>query len=245
VAIAQRAFLPTFIALAGVVAPAVAQERVAHELGEIEFLVRRAGVVVAAPHGTYDANTAALALEAARRLDASYVLARRFVVEGVRINVNRPSEGADLTCARESRSARSRDVYRHYARAVGVAAQGQPLALYVEIHGNSNPQTSGRFEIATQGISRAQALALKDAWPRMLARVRDKNPDYPAFAVLVEPADRIHYGAGCLKRIGIASTEIAPRLVHFELPRSARERPARDATTLLIIDVVRRLLGER
>jgi hypothetical protein len=78
------------IALAVLATPVLAQERLAHALGEIDYLASPTGVLIAAPHGTYDANTAPLAIAVARKLGAGYVVARRFTVDGTRINVNRP-----------------------------------------------------------------------------------------------------------------------------------------------------------
>lgn len=232
-------------ALVVLVAPVIAQERLAHELGEFEFLSTSTGVLITAPHGTYDANTAPLAVEAARRLGAGYVVARRFTVDGTRINVNRPTEGAGLTCAREPRTARAKEVYGLYTQLVSSAAVGHPLRLYVEIHGNSDSRTSQQVEIATTGISRDQARSVKDAYPAILVRAREQVPAYPDLALLVEPLDRVIFNASCAKSVGIFGTDLVPRVVHFEFPRSARERESREATALLIAEIVRRLLGER
>lgn len=129
-------------------APAIPHEHLAHELGEFEFLPTSTGVLIAAPHGTIDANTALVAVEAARRLGAGYVVARGFTADRTRINVNRPTEGAGLACAQEAHTARAREVYGLYTRLVSVAAGGRPLRLYVEIHGNSNPRTVQQIEVA-------------------------------------------------------------------------------------------------
>lgn len=232
----------SFVAL---VVPVMAQERLAHELGEFEFLPTSTGVLIAAPHGTYDANTALLAVEAARRLGAGYVVARRFTVGRTRINVNRPTEGAGLACAQEPRTARAKEVYGLYTGLVNTAAVGRPLRLYVEIHGNSDPRTERQVEIATTGIDVGEARSARDEYPPTLARVREQVPGYPELALLVEPLDRVFFTASCAKSVGIFGTDLVPRVVHFEFPRSARERDTLEATALLIAEIVRRFLGDR
>jgi hypothetical protein len=77
--------------------------------------------------------------------------------------VNRPTEGAFLPCAQEPITDRAREVFETYAKLAG-----NPERLYVEIHGNSNPSTARNIEVATAGITAAQAQALKDAYPEML-----------------------------------------------------------------------------
>jgi hypothetical protein len=232
-------------ALVALVAPVIAQERLAHELGEFEFLPTSTGVLITAPHGTYDVNTAPLAIEAARRLGAGYIVARRFTVDRTRVNVNRPTEGAGLACAQERHTARAKEVYGLYTRLVSSAAVGRPLRLYVEIHGNSDPRTAQQIEIATTGISLGEARSVRDAYPPMLVRTREQVPAYPELALLVEPLDRVFFTASCAKSVGIFGTDLVPRVVHFELPRSARERETLEATALLIAEIVRWLLGER
>jgi hypothetical protein len=143
-------------ALIALIAPVAAQERRAHELGEFESLPTTTGILITAPHGTHDINTAPLAVEVARQLGAGYVVARRFTVDGTRINVNRPTGGAGLACAHEAHTARAKEVYGLYSGLVSAAARSRPLRLYVEIHGNANPQTARQVEIVTTGISAHQ-----------------------------------------------------------------------------------------
>jgi len=216
-----------------------AQERARHALGEFEYAVASNGVLIAAPHGTSDANTPPIALEAAKRAGAGYIVAWRFFADKVRINVNRPTEGAFLPCAQESPSERAQSVYGTYSSIVDRAAGGTPLRLYVEIHGNSNPKTAQNIEVATVGFSAAEAQALKDAFPAMLAAVRQSAPDFPELALLIEPADQITYTAACAKKLGVFSR--VPRGVHFEFPRSARDRNTIPGAALIVAEIVRRL----
>jgi hypothetical protein len=212
------------------------QDRVRHALGEFEYAASSNGVLIAAPHGTFDANTAQIALEASKRAGAGYVVAWRFVASQVRINVNRPTEGAFLPCAQETASERAQSVYDAYA---GIVQQAGELRLYVEVHGNSNPKTAQMIEVATVGVAAAEAQALKDAYPAMLARVRESVRDFPEVALLVEPVDRILYTAGCAKKLGVLSR--VARGVHFEFPRSTRERNAVPGAAMIVAEIVRRL----
>jgi len=240
---AIRGMLTVVVVL--VVAPVIAQERLAHELGEFESFPSSIGVVIAAPHGTFDARTAPLAIAAARRLGAGYVVARRFTVNGTRINVNRPTEDAFVACVRERRTARAKEVYDLYTRTVRTAAAGRPLRLYVEIHGNSDWRTAQSIEIATTGISGSQAQSVSDGYPAMLARARTLMPAYPEIALRIEPLDRLVFVAACLKSVGIVATDLVPRALHIELPRSARAKESQEATALLITEIVRGLLGDQ
>ena len=215
------------------------QERERHALGELEYAAGPSSVLIAAPHGTFDANTAPIAIGAARRVGAGYVVAWRFVTDKIRINVNRPTEGAFLPCAQEARSDRAQSVYDIYAGTVQKAAAGNPLRRYVEIHGNSNPKTANTIEVATVGFSGAEVQAVKEAYPAMLATVRESLPDFPGLALLIEPADPIIYTAACAKKLGVLSR--VPRGVHFEFPRSARERNTVPGAAMIVAQTVRRL----
>jgi hypothetical protein len=232
----------TAVALLALLSVAHGQERSRHALGEFEWLPSSSGVVIAAPHGTFDANTGPIVVEAARQAQAGYLVARRFVVDKIRINVNRPTEGAFLGCSQEPQTERARDVYAAYSAALTRAAAGNPLRLYVEVHGNSNPKTAQNIEVATVDITAAEAQAVKDAYAEMLARVRGSVRDFPELALLVEPVDRITYSAACAKKLGALSVGFAPRAVHFEFPRSAREGDAIRGSAMLVADIVRRLL---
>lgn len=209
---------------------AAGQERIRHALGEFEFSRASNGVLIAAPHGTFDANTPYIAIAAARELQAAYLVASRFAPDKVRINVNRPTEGAFLPCSREQPTERAKEVYDTYARLVGT-----PERLYVEIHGNSNPSTAENIEVATVGVSREQAQALKDASAAML-----KESGLSGLQLLIEPLDKITYSAFCAKKLG--SLGRAARALHFEFPRSARETHMTGRSAKFVALMVRRLL---
>ena len=205
---------------------AAAQERIRHALGEFEFSRASNGVLIAAPHGTFDANTGPIAIGAARELQAAYLIAFRFAPDKVRINVNRPTEGAFLPCSKEQETERAKDVYEAYAKLVGT-----PERLYVEVHGNSNPNSAQNIEVATVGVTREQAQALKDAYRQSGLFDHD---------LLIEPLDRITYSAACAKKLG--SLGKAARALHFEFPRAARETHMTARSAKLVAVMARRLL---
>lgn len=208
----------------GCAAPAL--ERPAPDVrGDITARPGARGIVVAAPHGTSDRATGAIAVEVARRTGFGLVVATGFGIgaegadgAGRRYHVNRPFEGL-AGRPEESPTAAARRVYEAYERRVREVAQG-PLLFYVEIHGNGRRESSGRIEIATVGVDREEAVRL-----RTLAQlVRDAHlaaaPPAPRLEVLVEPADPVHYTASGAKRAGIL--RLPERALHIELPLAAR-----------------------
>ncbi len=88
-------------------------------------------------------------------------------------------------------------------------------------------------------MSREQAQRVKAAYPRLLAGVRERTPGYPQLALLLEPADRIHWGAGCNKRLGILASPQVARALHFEFPAAAREPAMRQASAQLAEGIIR------
>jgi hypothetical protein len=198
----------------------------------------RAGLVIAAPHGTSDVNTADIAVEIARRTGFGLVVATGFTLEedgwpGRRYQVNRPREGVPGRPAAEHElSEAARVVDDAYEQGVLQAAQG-PLRFYAELHGNNRAQCAGQIEIATVGIDpelarrlRTLAELIRDAHLRAHAEISRLD-------VLVEPADAITHGASGAKREGIL--RLPERALHIELPRCAR-RDWREAYTAILAD---------
>lgn len=235
----------TLAVLAASATPALAQQRLAHALGEFEFLPSSSGIVIAAPHGTYDAGTAALAIDIAQRLGAGYLVARRFSVEGTRINVNRPTEGAGRPCAEEVHSPRAREVFEAYVRLLAMAAQGRALKLYVEIHGNGDARSAQRIEVATVGVSTDEARQAKAVYPVQLGRIRARSPAFPDLDLTVEPHDALVFNARCAKEFGVFIMDPVRRVLHIELPRSTRDAETSEATAQLLSEVVREFESAR
>ncbi len=211
-----------------------APPRVAAPGGSIEVEKGRPGLVVAAPHGTTDAATDVMGRDLARLTGFGLVVATgysRLDAEGRRYNVNRPTESVPGAAARlEVQTEAAWRVYEAYRGHVAEAAQGA-LRLYVEVHGNSRPESAGRVEIATVGVSRADAWRLKT----LLELIRDARVppegDVPRLDVWVESQDLVWYTASAAKQSGILAR--APRALHLELPRLARTTHREAYTTVL------------
>ncbi|MGH2375873.1 MAG: hypothetical protein ACRDIC_20680, partial [bacterium] len=142
-----------------------AQERVQDPQGEFEYLAAAGGVLITAPHGTADFNTAPLAISVARALGTGYVVFRGSMAGSMRINVNRPTEGGSMTCPNEPATDRARATYDAYVRLVRAALGGERSALYVELHGNADPRTAQNIEVASKGMTDADAVTMKEAYP--------------------------------------------------------------------------------
>src|SRR5216684_2311802 len=197
------------------------------EGGQIWTRPGRAGVVVAAPHGTSDPYTGEIAAELARRTGFGLVVAGGFGLEAEasgrparRYEVNRPTEGVPgRPPAEEVATPSAERVYAEFERRV-LETAAAPLALYVEIHGNGSRESAGRLEIATVGIDRDDAWRLRT----LLELIRDARlrtePAAPRLAVLVEPLDELRYTASAAKQSGVL--RLPRRALHIEIPRAAR-----------------------
>jgi hypothetical protein len=206
--------------------------------GHIVVKPGKPGFVVAAPHGTTDPGTGDLAAEIARRTGFALVVAQGFAIDpdskagpGRRFQVNRPWEGAPGRPPTEDAwTASAEQIYLAYEKRVQEAAQG-PLRFYAEIHGNGRKETAGRIEIATVGVDKEFALRLR----ALLELIRDAHlrakPSAPKLEVVIEPADKIFYGASGAKRDGIL--RVPARALHFELPRIARTDAREPYITIL------------
>jgi hypothetical protein len=192
----------------------------------------RPGFVIAAPHGTSDIATDVMGRALAKLTGFGLVVATGYANldgEGRRFNVNRPTESAPGVAARlEVETAAARQVYQDYRRHVTEAAQGA-VRLYVEVHGNMRPESAGRVEIATVGVSRDDAWRLKT----LLELIRDSRleGDVPRLEVWVESQDPVVYTASAAKQSGILAQ--TPLAIHIELPRVARTTHREAYTTVL------------
>lgn len=195
--------------------------------GHIVVRAGRPGFVIAAPHGTTDPQTGDVAAELARRTGWALVVATGFAIEpdapgrpGRRFQVNRPFEGAPgRPPVEEVSSDAARQVYLAYEKRVQEAAQGR-LAFYAEVHGNNRRESANRIEIATVGVDHDLALRLRTLYELIRDAHLRGTPGAPRLEVLVEPADKIFYGASGSKRDGIL--RLPTRALHLELPRAAR-----------------------
>jgi hypothetical protein len=215
-------------------APAVRAPRTPPAGGSVQVEKGRPGFVIAAPHGTSDIATDLMGRAVAKLTGFGLVVATGYANldgEGRRFNVNRPTESAPGAAARlEVETAAARQVYQDYRRHVTEAAQGV-VRLYVEVHGNIRPESAGRVEIATVGVSRDDAWRLKT----LLELIRDSRlppeGEVPRLEVWVESQDPVLYTASAAKQSGILAQ--TPLALHIELPRVARTIHREAYTTVL------------
>lgn len=213
------------------------------EQGRIEAIPsrrHRRGVVIGAPHGTFDEYTAEVVRQISLRTGIAAVIAKGFTPtegRGWRINVNRPTEKSYPGGEFELASRRAKAVYQSFKKVVLEASKGG-LKLYVDVHQNG---TEKNIEVATVGISKAQARAIKTMYREIRDR-RLKNVSDPAsVGLLIEPIDRIEIGAWPAKAEGIL--RVAEKSLHFELPLyGTLDSPqARDAYTRILGDLINRI----
>jgi hypothetical protein len=223
--------------------------------GRIEFIPSskpRKGVVIAAPHGTFDEHTGELVRRVSYRTGLAAVIANGFTpteTPGWRINVNRPSERHYPGGGIEIGSRRAKAVYDSFREAVLKASQGE-LKLYLDIHQNGMQRD---IEVATVGISAEEARRIK----KIYREVRDsvlKSMSLPAVDLRIEPIDEIEIGAWPAKAYGILG--LAKKSLHFELPlyeslgtAEAREAYARifecllERASALLLNPAKKLVG--
>jgi len=142
---------------------------------------------------------------------------------GVRLNVNRPTEGARLAPGAEPITPRAARVHEAYVALVRRAARG-PLALYWELHGHRRRACAARVEVATAGIDAPLARRLKEGFRAARDRSLGGRPGLPALELSIEPVDRIHFRASAARRWP-PFTEAAS-VLHVEFPHAARVSPA-------------------
>lgn len=215
------------------------------DFGKIEAIAGRPtnGIVIGAPHGSFDFYTAGTVREICFRTGMAGVIASGFTPtesgDGWRINVNRPTERHGSLSLREKETARAKTVYQHFRRSV-LRAAGGDLALYIDIHQNGG----SLIEVASVGISKAQARFIKESYRTLRDRLLGANPDVARVDLAIEPLDPIEAGAWAAKANGVLS--VAKRSLHFELPSSGVMGSARqrEIYTSVLAELVR-TIGSR
>jgi hypothetical protein len=192
------------------------------------------GVLIGAPHGTFDRHTDVIAAALIQRTKMSGVIARGYRVAG--LSVVRPTEEISIPpppCHQLPFTFRARHVYEEYVSLMKEASQG-PIRLYFEVHGNRYPPTQDAVEIASAGIAAAEAQKLKARFLEIQSAVLAKASRAARVGIRMEPDDRVFWSATCTKRDGTLS-EVAKGF-QIELPWEVRQEPSRDA----YIDVLER-----
>lgn len=218
----------------------IAHEHVNHALGSFEYDFASNGLLVAAPHGKFDAGTDLIAVRLAQAMNSGFLVARGFVVNKNRINVNRPTEGIGRRCSDELYSHRAQDVYDAYMHALFRAGCGShlPLRFYVEIHGNSSLRTAKVIEVATIGIPARLVMKIKARFSALTKEVLSRDSSYPNISLRMEPQDQIYYAATCAKRIGTFSSPMISTGMHIELPLSVRKGRALESTVWILSEMI-------
>lgn len=187
-------------------------------LGRIDSFPSRSnarGVVIAAPHGSFDRHTGEVVQALSYRTGFAAVITRGFTpteAGGWRINVNRPTERRYPEHETERGTERSQNVYRRFTEAV-IRAAGGPVELYFDIHQSSSQD---HIDVATVGISVAEARAIKSVFDEIRDRVLAHQVNLPRVELLIEPLDKVMFTALGAKRRGILRW--ARRGLHIELP---------------------------
>jgi hypothetical protein len=202
------------------------------------------GVVIAAPHGSFDWYTGELVEELSYLTLLPAVVTRGFTpteCDGWRINVNRPTERRYPTDTMERPTNRARAVYSDFSAIVKRKARG-PLDLYIDIHQNG---TEANVDVATVGVTRQEAAAIKSAYREIRDRVLGEAPEVPKVDFVIEPLDQIAIGAWATKNHGIL--RLAKRSFHFELPAQQvfYKQRARRAYTAILAELINHIVAPR
>ena len=212
--------------------------------GRIELSPARGelrGVVIAAPHGSFDWETGELVEELSYRTSLPSVVTRGFTpteCDGWRIDVNRPTERHYPTGNLERTTERSREIYQQFKDTVMAAARG-PLDLYIDIHQNG---TEEAIMVATLGITRAEAATIKASYREIRDRIISAGAQIGKIDLLIEPLDQVTIGAWAAKDHGILG--LAQKSLHFELPAQQifYWEAARQGYTIILTELIKSML---
>ena len=163
-------------------------------LGTFELVPGRPGMVIGVPHGTPDVGTLEVGRIVREQIRAGGVFVTGFwnAQTRERINVNRPTEeiiGQHSEVLKKWASPRAVHVNARYHALVEQAAQGR-LRCFYEIHSNHDPRYASSVEVSTLGVSRDEALRLKNAFVASLEKL---DPEIPRLEMHVAPLDRVTY----------------------------------------------------
>jgi hypothetical protein len=120
------------------------------DYGRIESISARTGqtgIVIAAPHGSFDEQTAEMVEQVGYRTGLAAVIAKGFTPTecgGWRINVNRPTESRYPSGEIEIDSERAQKTYHSFKAAVLSASQND-LRLYIDVH-----KTAGKVRLKSR-----------------------------------------------------------------------------------------------
>ncbi len=211
------------------------------DLGRFELVESRKrlpGIVIGAPHGSFDEYTAEMVKRLAYRTGIAAVIAKGFTpteAGGWRINVNRPTEKTFPSEGLELHSQRAKQVYRAFEDLVLKASNGN-LQVYIDIH---QYNTGNKIQVATVGISREEARIIKMLYDEIRDKMLAHQSNVPAVGLLIEPLDEVEIGAWAAKSEGILG--LAEKSLHFELPsqKILITPDAREVYTRILADLLK------
>lgn len=181
--------------------------------GSFNVFNKSSSTVLAAPHGTYDINTGEILSKVCLRIELSCVIATGFAPKGVRINVNRPTEGVGIRSTKEPKTTRAKKVYKSFKKHVSNVAVHN-LKLYIEVHGSG---VNG-IEVALHNISRGEARIIK----KIIKEEWSKQSSIP-IPIKVQGVDRIKMVGNAVKKFGIVA-DLQPKFIAFEFSRALRNK---------------------
>jgi hypothetical protein len=215
------------------------------QYGRMESIPSRkniSGVVIGAPHGSFDAQTAEFAQHLGYQTGIAVVAAKGFSpteAGGWRINVNRPTEKLYPRSEPEQERAtdRAREIYERFRDTVLEAAAG-PLDLYIDLHQNGHDDN---IDVATLGVSPSEAARVKTMYLEIQKRLLRERTDMPVINMAIEPIDKVTFRARVAKERGILRR--ATKSLHFEMPahRVFANARVRQAYTEILGELLRRL----
>ena len=188
------------------------------QYGRIEAIPsrkRQKGIVIGAPHGTFDEYTAEMVMQISQQTGLAAVIGKGFTpteCAGWRINVNRPTERRYPAGEIEIDSKRAKETYQNFKQAVLNLAHGS-LDLYIDIHQNGQ---QNNIEVATVGVTKDQAQFIKNIYRKIRDQMLQNAPGVEAVELAIEPLDAIEIGAWGAKAEGILG--VAKQSLHIELP---------------------------
>lgn len=180
-------------------------------IGTFTMFNRDAPFLVAAPHGAFDSNTDELVYAFCGRVRWDCLVAEGFRSSDAELNVNRPTEGYSL--ASTEFTERAAVVYAKYLsriRRLSVRPR-----FYVEIHGHGDPNLRRIVDIATVGVTKAQALRIQEVLTTSLQRQQIDE-----ISVRIDVLESVKYGASHARKFGVLS--FLKPAIHIELPLSLR-----------------------
>lgn len=168
------------------------------------------GIVVAAPHGKNDRDSARLVQSISDRTGAGLAIAYGF--RSKRIPVSQPivRTGAYPT---SSKTRQRGSVFREYREILRRAAKGE-VDLYIGVR-KSGADTAGRIEVATSGLTFEEAMALKAAYMGIRDRLVPAKGT-PKLEMAIEPLERISWHDSGVKHHGVLL--IAEKGLDIRLP---------------------------